>query len=654
MDYRAPALPQPDMTATASTNPGPANVVATSRPLRATVRYRLCPRRPEAHLFALECEVSAPAAGGETFALPAWIPGSYLLRDFARHIVSFAAEADGQPAPARKLDQHRWHVPAPAGCRKLVVRYEVYAWDLSVRGAHLDESHAFFNGTSVFLRVLGREQQAHAVHLEPPPGAAYSHWRVATTLPPAPGPRGAKPWGFGHFQADSYTTLIDHPVEMGDFDLVEFSAAGIPHAVAITGRHRTDGKRLARDLAKVCTWQQRFWGKPAPFARYLFLVTAVGEGYGGLEHRDSTALLCRRDDLPNPRQRDSDERYRTFLGLASHEYFHSWLVKRLRPAEFAQLDLQRENPTELLWLFEGFTSYYDDLALLRCGLFSETDYLTALARTIAQVATTPGRQRQSVAQASFDAWSKYYRPDENSPNATVSYYAKGTLVALALDLTLRQRSAGKLSLDDVMHSLWADAANGQPDITEKSFRRHVAALAGSNLDRFFREALHGTGDLPLARLLASHGITMTPDAAGPPSLGIKLDTGSGEARLAHVYDGGAAMTAGLAGGDVLLALDGLRVTAGSGSNLNSLLARYAPGDSLVIHAFRRDELISVNAVLQAPQPTTWTLRSNPQAAAPARRLRTLWLAPAGQAPSKGASAGTTSRHRPPRPRPPSR
>lgn len=653
MDYRPPALPQPDMSAKISAAPASANVIAASRPPRATVRYRLCPQRPEAHLFAVECEVSAPATGGETFALPAWIPGSYLLRDFARHIVSFAAEADGQPLPAQKLDQHRWHVPTPAGCRKLVVRYEVYAWDLSVRGAHLDESHAFFNGTSVFLRVLGREQQAHAVHLEPPPGTAYGHWRVATTLPPAPGPRSAKPWGFGHFQAASYEALIDHPVEMGDFDLVEFSAAGIPHAVAITGRHRTDGKRLARDLAKLCAWQQRFWGKPTPFARYLFLVTAVGEGYGGLEHRDSTALLCRRDDLPNPRQRDSDERYRTFLGLASHEYFHSWLVKRLRPAEFARLDLQRENPTQLLWLFEGFTSYYDDLALLRCGLFSETDYLTALARTIAQVANSPGRQRQSVAQASFEAWSKYYRPDENTPNATVSYYAKGALVALALDLTLRQRSAGKQSLDDVMRSLWADAAGGQPDITEKGFRRRVAELAGDNLDRFFRDALHGTGDLPLARLLAGHGITLTPDAAGPPSLGVKLDAANGEAKLAHVYDGGAAMTAGLAGGDVLLAVDGLRVTGGGG-NLNNLLARYAPGESVVIHAFRRDELISVNAVLQPPQTTGWTLRSDPQAAAPARRLRTLWLPPARQEATKAGPVGATSRHRPPRPRAPSR
>ena len=621
MDYRKGSLPQPD-------TPTRRSAGRRSSP-PADVLFRICPIRPEAHLFRIVCEIRHPRADGETVALPAWIPGSYLIRDFARHVVTLAAEADGQPIAARKLDQHSWWIPSPAGTRKLTVTYEVYAWDLSVRGAHLDESHGFFNGTSVFLRVVGRETAPHHVHLAPPPGPAYHHWRVATTLPAAPGPRGAKPWGFGHFLAESYMALIDHPVELGDFDVVEFKAAGIPHAVAITGRHRTDGRRLARDLARICTWQQKFWGKPAPFTRYLFLVTAVGEGYGGLEHRDSTALLCRRDDLPNPHDAGTSERYRTFLGLASHEYFHAWLVKRLYPEDFASLDLQRENPTELLWLFEGFTSYYDDLALRRCGLLSESDYLATLARTIGQVASTPGRQRQSVAQASFDAWSKYYRPDENSPNATVSYYAKGALVALALDLTLRQRSAGRCSLDTVLQQLWQEtkrAPDSRAGISEATFRQSVRDVSGLNLDRFLSAALHGTGDLPLVRLLAGHGITLTPEAGTTPSLGLKLDLSSnpsgGDARIAHVYEGGAAMAAGLAGGDLLVALDGLRV---SPANLDTLLARYAPGDTVVLHAFRRDELISVTALLQPALPARWTLRAETRTTPAIRRLRSAWL-----------------------------
>lgn len=611
MDYRKGSLPQPD--------------VAGRRPRLAPVRYRICPYRPEAHLFAIECEIPHPAAAGETVAMPAWIPGSYLIRDFARHVVTVSAQADETPVPVRKLDQHRWQAIPPAGCARLIFRYEVYAWDLSVRGAHLDESHAFFNGTSVFVRVLGRETAPQQVHILPPPGNGYRQWRIATTLPPASRNTGARAGGFGRFQADSYMTLIDHPVEMGDFDRIEFRAGGVPHAVAITGRHRTDERRLARDLQKLCTWHLRFWGGKPPFDRYLFLVTAVGDGYGGLEHRDSTALLCRREDLPNPHETSTSERYRTFLGLASHEYFHAWLVKRLIPPGFAGLDLQRENPTELLWLFEGFTSYYDDLALRRCGLISESDYLALLARTIGQVATTPGRARQTVAQASFDAWSKYYRPDENSPNATVSYYSKGALVALALDLTLRARTAGRCALDDVLRHLWQEACAGQPEVSEQRFRACVKAVSGVNVDRLLDDALHGTTDLPLGRLLASHGLALNVERGGAPSLGLKLDTGGQEARIAHAYDGGAAMAAGLAGGDILLAVDGLRVTSG---NLGILLSRYAPGDTITLHAFRRDELITANAVLQPPDPTAWSIVPMPRPTPAVSRLRAAWLSQA--------------------------
>lgn len=619
MDYRKGSLPQTD--------------AARGRSKAASVRFRVCPSRPEAHLFAVECDIQHPDAGGETIAMPAWIPGSYLIRDFARHVVSMAAEADGTLIPVCKLDQHTWRARPPAGCRKLSFRYEVYAWDLSVRGAHLDTSHGFFNGTSVFVRVLGREAARQQVHIVPPPGAAYRDWQVATTLPPADRRGGADAWGFGHFEADDYAALIDHPVEMGRFDRVEFRAAGVPHAVAITGRHRTDTRRLARDLETVCSWHQQFWGSPSPFDRYLFLVTAVGDGYGGLEHRDSTALLCRRDDLPNSGDSAIGERYRTFLGLASHEYFHAWLVKRLIPAEFANLDLQRENPTELLWLFEGFTSYYDDLALRRCGLISESDYLSTLARTIGQVAATPGRLRQSVAQASFDAWSKYYRPDENSPNATVSYYTKGSLVALALDLTLRARTDGRSTLDDVMRALWQQACAGEPQITEQRFRACVQAVTGVKADRLLDAALHGTDELPLARLLATHGLALTAERGNTPSLGLKLDANGSDARVAHVYDGGAAMAAGLAGGDILLAIDGLRVTPG---NLTTLLARYAPGSVVSLHAFRRDELITMDAVLQAPEPASWSIAPMAKAAPAADRLRTAWL---GDTPIKAAPRG---------------
>jgi predicted metalloprotease with PDZ domain len=597
---------------------------------QVAIRYRIQAASPQAHLFAVECLIPDPSPAGEVLALPAWIPGSYLIRDFARHIVSLSAEAGNKRTAARveKIGKDQWRVSAPAGTASLRVRYEVYAWDLSVRGAHLDTTHGFFNGTSVFLRVVGREAQPCLVDIEAPAGAAYRHWRVATSLPrTAETPALA----FGHYQAANYDELIDHPVEMGSFDLIEFKARGVEHRFALTGRHRADLPRLADDLKKICAWQIAFWGgkgnvSAAPMKSYTFLTTAVGDGYGGLEHRASTALLCRRDDLPRPGDKAISENYRNFLGLAAHEYFHTWLVKRIKPAEFVELDLQRENLTELLWLFEGFTSYYDDLSLLRCGLISVEDYLACLSKTIANVQGVPGRFRQSVAAASRDAWIKFYKPDENTVNSTISYYAKGALVALALDLTLREASRGKHSLDDLMRELWRAHGMTGKGVSEADVQTIAENLAGSKgkLSAFFAQALHGTEDLPLVDLLARHGIELSFKDGGAPSLGIKLaaDSPPHEARIGAVFAGGAAEQAGLAGQDVLLAVDGLRATT---KNLDTLLAAFAVGGKVEVHAFRRDELMRFDVVLQSAAPKTCRLALAARATAAARKRRESWL-----------------------------
>lgn len=329
-------------------------------------------------------------------------------------------------------------------------------------------------------------------------------------------------------------------------------------------------------------------------ARYVFLVTAVGEGYGGLEHRASTALLCSRDDLPYPGMDGTPERYRGFLGLCSHEYFHTWNVKRIKPAAFLPYDLARENHTRLLWFFEGFTSYYDDLALLRSTTIAPTAYLELLGKTIVNVARNPGRFRQSLAESSFDAWSKFYRPDENSPNAVVSYYAKGALVALALDLTLRQHTQGRHSLDDLMRALWQRYGQTGIGVGDDSVQRIAEELAGRKLGRFFSNAVTGTRELPLPALLARIGVKLGWEKAKTPSLGVKSVAEGKHLKLATVFTGGAAEKAGLAGGDVLVAFDGLRVGAG---NLDALLARRESGEMVRLHAFRRDELISTEACL---------------------------------------------------------
>ena len=566
------------------------------------IRYSIRPTNPAAHRFEVTCTVTAPDPAGQCFSLPAWIPGSYLIRDFARHLVAIRAETAGQPVPLTKIDKHTWQATALKTDAPLTLTYEVYAWDLSVRGAHLDATHAFFNGTSVFLRVLGQEDAPCLIDIQPPTGRPYKDWRIATALEPAKGEqRCAKKHGFGLYRAGNYDELIDHPVEMGCFALARFVACGVPHEIAITGQHDCDLDRLTRDLKRVCEWQILLFGEPAPMKHYTFLVTAVGEGYGGLEHRASTALICSRNDLPHPGMTGMTEGYRTFLGLCSHEYFHTWNVKRIKPAAFVPYDLNRENYTTLLWAFEGITSYYDDLALLKSGVIELKDWLELTAKTISTVQKTPGRLQQTLAESSFDAWSKFYRPDENTPNAVVSYYAKGALVALALDLTLREKTRGKLSLDAVMRVLWQRYGQTGTGVGDETIRQLAEELSDLNLKRFFADAIHSTRELPLKKLLAPFGIKLEWEKTKVPSLGIKTAGEGSELRLATAFDGRAAQAAGLSAGDLLVAIDGLRVTSAS---LEKQLARRQPGDTITVHAFRRDELMAFRVRLDSPAADT--------------------------------------------------
>ena len=595
--------------------------------MTSPIHYRIVPASPEAHLFHVTLTIARPDPQGQQLTLPAWIPGSYMIREFARNIVRISASRKGAKVALRKQGKDTWQ--AAAGSGTLVVEYEVYAWDLSVRAAHLDQSHGFFNGTSVFLSVIGQEGLPHEVEILPPAGRFYAKWRVATALPRA---RGTLLYGFGLYRAASYDELIDHPVEMGTFSLATFRACGVPHDIVITGRHDCDLARLAADLKKICEYQIRFFhGQRAkaadvPYPRYVFLTMALGEGnYGGLEHRASTALICGRNDLPHAGMSETTESYRTFLGLASHEYFHTWNVKRIKPAAFTPYLLTRENHTSLLWAFEGFTSYYDDLALVRTGLISVDEYLGMIARTAQSVLRGAGRKKQSVAESSFDAWTKYYRQDENAPNSIVSYYTKGALVGLCLDLLLRRETAGRKSLDDVMRMLWRDfGARGvgvPEDGVEQAAYRVGGAAAKRALGAFFRQAVYGTGDLPLRHSLAAAGVTLDMDAGTAASLGARTTAAPEGVKLTHVLDGGGAQQAGLSAGDIVIAVDGLK--AGT-AMIEKLLARKRKGAKVTVFAFRRDELIERDVVL-TPAELTVSAAADPRASAAARRLRRAWL-----------------------------
>ncbi|MEK9720175.1 MAG: peptidase M61, partial [Quisquiliibacterium sp.] len=528
----------------------------------AKVQYRIVPIDPRAHLFEVELSCQTPDPAGQRVSMPAWIPGSYMIRDFARHVVSIQARCGSRRVALKKLDKQSWRA---APCRgTLTLRYRVYAWDLSVRGAHLDATHGFFNGTSVFLWVDGLEGEACTVEILPPGDRTGANWQVATTLQAVDTNR----QHFGTYFAASYDELIDHPVEMGNFTKLAFQAHGAPHAVTLSGRHDCDGERLVKDLQKVCEAQIRLFEprkRKPPFEQYLFMTTVLGEGYGGLEHRSSTALIASRADLPYAGMKETTDGYRRFLGLASHEYFHAWNVKRIKPQAFVRYDLDRENHTALLWVFEGFTSYYDDLMLVRSGVITQAQYLKTLGATVNQVARNPGRQMQSVAESSFDAWTKYYRQDENAPNAIVSYYTKGALVALCVDLTIRVRTGSRRSLDDVMRLLWrrygASQAARRQGLPENGLPDLVLEATGVSLNDEIARWAHGTDELPLAECLQHAGIAIERKAGAlrDAMLGARLSARHGELTLASVIQHGACHRAGLCAGDLLLALDGLRI-----------------------------------------------------------------------------------------------
>jgi predicted metalloprotease with PDZ domain len=592
------------------------------------IHYSIVPKDLAAHLFAVTVTVRRPSLEGQIFALPAWIPGSYMIREFARNIVQLRAESAGEEVAARKIDKHSWQVEPCRG--PLTVHYDVYAWDLSVRAAHLDQTHGFFNGTSVFLRARGQEKVPHVVDIRRPDDEHCVGWRVATSLPELK----ARRYGFGTYIAADYDELIDHPVEMGVFELATFRAHGVQHDIVITGMvPNLDMARLSSDLKKICETQIALFEprtNRAPMDRYVFMTLAVGEGYGGLEHRASTALICSRADLPVKGRKETSEGYRTYLGLCSHEYFHTWNVKRIKPAVFAPYDLQEENYTSLLWLFEGFTSYYDDLILVRSGLIDEETYLGMLAKSINGVLRGSGRKKQSVAESSFDAWVKYYRQDENAPNSIVSYYAKGSLVGLALDLTIRSETNGRKSLDDVMRALWkrygrdfyGDGSKSGLGVTEAEVEDLFDEVSGLKLKRFFERYVRGMDDPPFAKLFAPFGVNVS-DARKDtkPSLGIRSSREGSDCKLANVYEGGAAHQAGLSAGDLLIAINGIRVTA---TNLETLLARYRIGDVIQVHAFRRDELMQFTAILAAEGVPQLSLVSEPKPVAEARQ-RASWL-----------------------------
>ena len=573
------------------------------------MRYRLRLPEPHSHLFEVEAIVERPGAELE-LRFPVWTPGSYLVREFARHVEGLgAADGEGRPLPTTRLDKHRLRVAA-GGAARAVVRFRVYSNELTVRTCHLDGTHGYLNGAAVFPYVPGREGERHELEIEPPEG-----WKVATALEGGP----------VRFTARDYDELADSPVELGRHRVHAFTALGKPHQVAIWGRGHLDEGRLVEDARRIVETSGALMGG-LPYDRYLFIVHLTEKRRGGLEHARSTTLnVARTAFFP----RDA---YEETLGLLAHEHFHVWNVKKLRPAALVPYDYGREQYTRLLWWFEGVTSYYERLLLVRAGLVEPSRYLRALGQALTALERTPGARKLSLEEASFLAWVKHYRPDENSPNSAVSYYLKGELVALALDLRLRR--AGH-SLDALLRTLVARHAVG--GLPEDGVERAAGELLGEEAARgFFDRYVRGVE--PLALDLATVGVRLGRRAAAgledkggtPPKsdegrpasgwLGAELAPG---ARLVvqAVREGSPAWRAGLYAEDELVAEDGFRVDR---AGLWDRLCQEGPGGRLALTVFRRDELVQVEVPLApAPEDTVW-LEPDPESPPEARAAFEGW------------------------------
>lgn len=564
------------------------------------LEYGLRIQSAKAHVFELSLVIPAPEQT-QRVSLPVWIPGSYLVREFSKHLSGLQAWQDGRARKIRQLDKCSWEIACDSNAGALELNWQVYAFDTSVRTAFLDQRRGFLNGTSAFLRVHGREDETVRLSVAKPHEPELHDWSVACALPCTKGDS----QGFGTYKAANYDELVDSPIELGTFWRGRFRAAGVVHEFVVAGAPATfDGKRLLADTQRICEAEIAFWhgknGKP-PFKRYVFMLNAMSDAYGGLEHRASTALVCQRGDLPRkgePAGEKLRSGYQTLLGLISHEYFHAWNVKRLRPAAFERYDYTQENYTELLWFFEGFTSYYDDLMLRRADLVDDQQYLALLAKNINAVQAMPGRLKQTVAQASFDAWIKYYRVDENTPNATVSYYTKGALVALCLDLTLRAQ--GKGSLDDVMRLLWQK--HGGP-VSEADIASAFKSISGRSYARELRAWVHSTADLPAEKLLRSAGVEMKhATATVEQQLGLKVAESASGVVVKTVLNESAAQRAGIAAGDELIAVNGWRLKTLKDWCL------YVPTETSAELTLARDAMLLTVTLEMAHSPVARTAR----------------------------------------------
>lgn len=546
-----------------------------------TIHYQVAMPQPQSHLFEVTLVVENWQESVLNLKMPVWTPGSYLVREYAKNLQDFSAEMTDkkQSLPICKVAKNHWQIET-ASTSKITVSYRVFANELSVRTNHLDATHGYFNGAALFLFIPGFEQQPIQITITLP----KSEWQVTTTLPLVSGQANT-------FEAKDFDTLVDSPFEVGSHQIYNFEVLGKPHQLAVWGQGNLNPEKLIEDTQKIIEVEAKIFGG-LPYDRYLFLLHLTNNSFGGLEHKESCALIYSRFGFR------AKEKYQRFIQLVAHEFFHLWNVKRIRPKALERFDYEQENYTTSLWFSEGTTSYYDLQIPLRAGIYDAKTFLENLSKEITQLQLTPGRKVQPLGESSFDAWIKLYRRDANSNNSQISYYLKGEMVSFLLDLLIRSRHGNQRSFDDVMAMMWQSFGKEEIGFTPQQLQAVIESVAETDLSDFFSRFVDGTDELPFDEYLEPFGLRLNTVEDAVAYLGLIVKSENNQEMIKFVDATSTAALAGVDAGDELLAIGGLRVTA---DQLSDRLKDYQAGDTIKLSLFHQDELRTVSVTLAAPQ-----------------------------------------------------
>lgn len=586
---------------------------ATSRTAVPEITFNVSMSKPQTHMLEVEVGVKRPAGmqvpAEDFLVMPVWTPGSYMVREFARHVQDFsAADSSGRALQWEKTNKNTWRI-VTGGAREWHASYRVYANELSVRTNQLNSDHAFWNNAALLMYLEGFLNAGATLRIQAP-----QPWKIATGLPAA---------GKNTFRAENFDVLYDSPVEVSNFKTISFTVRNVPHRIVIDGEGNYDPERLKRDVQKMVETSVELMGGEIPYRDYTFITHLRSNTGGGLEHLNSTALGFRRFSF------QPESSYQGVLAVIAHEFFHLWNVKRIRPDALGPFDYTKENYTKLLWVAEGVTSYYQSLILRRAGLISDKEFLSSTARAFQSYQRVPGRRVMNAEEASFDTWIKYYRQDENSVNSQIDYYDKGAILGLLLDLEIRKLSHNAKSLDDVMRALYTDFFKQGRNYTPADFQRLCEQMAGASLNDFFARYVRGREEHDYNRALLAAGLRLDVSEANggvkateKAYLGADLTQEGDRLMVSRVIEGSPAYEQGLNTGDQIVAFDNMRVTK---DFFDARLAEKRPGQLVSLTIFRFDDLSALPIKLGSVSDAIYRIVPVENPSEEQRRIYQSWL-----------------------------